>query len=188
MRHTTKRVSQILDLNRSRATRVWKPALGLVAVFSGLCLVVVTRAPEIAFQDPAPNVAAAAPLPAVKVPVIAAKWGEPAARPVSTRANHRAMPSSAKAIPARHDSVPGAVDVNALNAELGQPRSIENLLPVNGIELPTDSVAVQTVFVVMQGGERDPSQGYWTLCVWRVTVRSTGDRALIKAGIPAKSI
>jgi len=185
MRHTTKRVSQILDLNRSRATRVWKPALGLVAVFSGLCLVVVSRAPEmIAFQDAVPSIAAA---PATNVPMIVAKWSEPAARPVLSRTNHKTIALPAKTTPARRESAQ-AVDADALDATVVQLRRIETLLPSEEIELPPDAVAVQTVFVVMQGGEGDPSQGYWTLCVWRVTVRSTGDRALIKAGIPAKSI
>ena len=188
MRHTTKRIAQILDLKRSRAIRVWKPALGLVTVFSAVCLVVVSRAPEmIAFQDAVPNVATSA-APAVNTPVIAAKWSEPAARPVSSRTNRRLMPSSATATPAPRQSAPRGVDANPLDAKLGLPRSIETLLPVNGIELPTGGVAVQTVFVVLQGGEDGFSQVSWTVCVWRVTVRSSGGRAPIKADIPAKSI
>jgi beta-lactamase regulating signal transducer with metallopeptidase domain len=53
MRQTTLRVSQILDGNRS-ATRVWKPALGLVTVASGIFVIGLARAPElIAFRDSA---------------------------------------------------------------------------------------------------------------------------------------
>jgi len=189
MRHTTKRISQILDLNRSRATHVWKPALGLITAFSGLCLIVVSRAPEmIVFRDAVPNVAASA-TPAINVPVIAAKWIEPAARPTpgSNRINHKTIASPAKAISARHQSAPRALDTNALNAKLVQPRSIEALLSVNGFELPP-GVAVQTVFVVLQGGEDGHSQVSWTVCVWRVSVRSSSNHTPSEVVFPAKSI
>ena len=93
MRDTTKRVTQILDRNRPVATGVGKPALGLVTVFSAVCLVVASRAPEIiAFQDALPNVASA-PVAAVSMPVIAAKWSEPAVIPAlgSGRINRKAI-------------------------------------------------------------------------------------------------
>src|SRR6202023_3388101 len=47
MRQTSLRVSQILDVNRSGATRVWKPALYSVAAFFVVCLVSLSRAPEL---------------------------------------------------------------------------------------------------------------------------------------------
>jgi hypothetical protein len=60
MRHTSLRVSQILDVNRSRATRVWKPALYSVAAFFVVCLVSLSHAPElVAFQDQTPDSAIA---------------------------------------------------------------------------------------------------------------------------------
>jgi beta-lactamase regulating signal transducer with metallopeptidase domain len=192
MRHTTIRVSQILDRKRSRATAIWTPALGMVTVFSAVCLVAGSRAPEmIAFRDAVPGVAVAAAAPArvVNVPVITAKWTEPAGRPISgsSRTNHKTRPSSTKVIPARRRSAPDAVDTNRLDANLVQPGSVATSLPVKEIALPLDGLAVQTVFVVMQGGE-GPSQGSWTLCVWRVTVRSSGDGVPIEAVFPAKSI
>jgi beta-lactamase regulating signal transducer with metallopeptidase domain len=59
MRQTSLRVSQILDVNRSSATRIWKPALYSVAAFFVVCVVLLSRAPElVAFQDRAPDVAA----------------------------------------------------------------------------------------------------------------------------------
>jgi bla regulator protein blaR1 len=60
MRHTSLRVSQILDVNRSRATRVWKPALYSVAAFFVVCLVSFSHAPElVAFQERSPDTAIA---------------------------------------------------------------------------------------------------------------------------------
>ena len=59
MRQTSQRVSRILDVNRSSATRIWKPALYFVAAFFVVCLVSLRHAPElVAFED-APKVALA---------------------------------------------------------------------------------------------------------------------------------
>jgi beta-lactamase regulating signal transducer with metallopeptidase domain len=54
-RETSLRLAQILDVNRPNATRVFKPALGVVAAFLALCLVVLPDAPRlIAFENPSP--------------------------------------------------------------------------------------------------------------------------------------
>jgi beta-lactamase regulating signal transducer with metallopeptidase domain len=45
------RLAQILDTNRPVATRVWKPALGMVGVFSMVCLMVLPHAPEFVAFD-----------------------------------------------------------------------------------------------------------------------------------------
>ena len=52
------RLARILDSNRPSATRVWKPALAMVAVFSVLCLAAFPHAPQfVAFdQDMQANV------------------------------------------------------------------------------------------------------------------------------------
>jgi beta-lactamase regulating signal transducer with metallopeptidase domain len=45
------RLAQILDKNRPVATRVWKPALGMVGAFSAVCWVALSQAPQfIAFD------------------------------------------------------------------------------------------------------------------------------------------
>ena len=187
MRHTSRRVTQILDANRSRGTRVWKPALGLVAIFSTLCLVVVARAPEvIAFQDAAPNPAVTTTVAGVNPRVIPAKWTEPDVKP-SREPNllsHRTTAPRAKASSKQHRSATPTVDAIDLSATLLQPPSIQALFPLRAMALPPDGVAVQTIFVVVQSPGDIGAQGTWTLCVWRVTVRS----APTAAAFPAKSI
>lgn len=183
---TTKRVAQILDRNRTGATSVWKPALVLMTVFSAVCLVVVSRAPEmIAFQDAVPKVVAS--VPAVSIPVIAAKWSEPVVSPAlgSERANRKPTAVAANTKLTRRQ-LPGALASNPLDAKAAG--DFETLLPVNKTELPQDAFTVQTLFVLIRGGEDGPIEGSWTLCVWRVTVRSSGDRAPKLARFPAKSI
>ncbi len=62
---TSLRVSQILDVNRPGATRVWKPALYSVAAFSAVCLVSLSRAPElVTFEGPMPEITLASAMPA----------------------------------------------------------------------------------------------------------------------------
>jgi beta-lactamase regulating signal transducer with metallopeptidase domain len=61
VRQTSLRVSQILDVNRSSATHVWKPALYSVAAFFIACLVSLSHAPElVAFKDQTPETMASA--------------------------------------------------------------------------------------------------------------------------------
>ena len=45
-REASLRLAQILDKNRPAATRVWKPALGIVGVFSIFCLALLPLAPQ----------------------------------------------------------------------------------------------------------------------------------------------
>jgi beta-lactamase regulating signal transducer with metallopeptidase domain len=68
MRPTSRRVSQILDVNRSRATGIWKPALYSVAAFVVVCLVSFWHAPElVAFEDRMPDAAVGSATPATLI-------------------------------------------------------------------------------------------------------------------------
>ena len=49
---TTQRIMQILDTGRPRATRVWKPALGVVTAMSAIAIMAVPYTPNlISFED-----------------------------------------------------------------------------------------------------------------------------------------
>jgi beta-lactamase regulating signal transducer with metallopeptidase domain len=98
MRHTSLRVSQILDVNRSRATRVWKPALYSVAAFFVVCLVSFSHAPElVAFQERSPDTAIASATAANPTLTSAASPTSPAlATPVAFRTRSAAPPSDSQ--------------------------------------------------------------------------------------------
>jgi beta-lactamase regulating signal transducer with metallopeptidase domain len=89
MRQTSLRVSQILDTNRSTATRVWKPALFSVAGFFVVCLVSLSHAPElVAFQDRMPDATTASmPSPHRTLTATTTPNFQAVARPVSFLAN-----------------------------------------------------------------------------------------------------
>jgi beta-lactamase regulating signal transducer with metallopeptidase domain len=117
MHQTSLRVSQILDLNRSRATRVWKPALYSVAAFSVVCLVSLSHAPElVAFEDPMPDAAVASAKPASSTPVSDKGFVEKQA--VATEASfraptiqhtvsHRIREGTSSLVPERSENKPG---------------------------------------------------------------------------------
>ena len=50
-REASLRLAQILDTNRPVATRIWKPALGIVGAFSMVCLVALPHAPRFVACD-----------------------------------------------------------------------------------------------------------------------------------------
>ncbi len=50
-REASLRLARILDANRPVATRVWKPALGMVGVFSMVCLAVLPHVPQFVAFD-----------------------------------------------------------------------------------------------------------------------------------------
>jgi beta-lactamase regulating signal transducer with metallopeptidase domain len=88
MRPTSRRVSQILDVNRSRATGIWKPALYSVAAFVVVCLVSFSHAPElVAFEDRMPDAAIRSATPATLVSAAKSNFSEKqaVATPVSFR-------------------------------------------------------------------------------------------------------
>jgi len=55
-REASLRLVQILDTERPSSSRVWKPALGLVGVFSLICILIVPRAPELVAFRLAPKI------------------------------------------------------------------------------------------------------------------------------------
>jgi len=138
VQQTSLRVSQILDTNRSRATRVWKPALYSVAAFSIVCLVLLSHAPElVTFEDRTPEVAIASAGPANTL----------LASPISSNAfDHRAVateltfhpksdgPTAQRAVPAsanflRPHQLPLRTTPVPQNAEFGMREGTTSPIP-----------------------------------------------------------
>jgi beta-lactamase regulating signal transducer with metallopeptidase domain len=201
MRHTSLRVSQILDANRSGATLVWKPALYLVAAFSVVCIATLSRAPElVAFQDKMPEVAASAagqsrlavdssrftraavPLAIAPPAMVPAKLARFAIQPANTMATR---PGRAR----RDLSSSVRTDVELAQPYLNQSQPDQSALVQAKATMPVEEAAApRAVFVVMQReqfGEAGSMQ--WTICVWRVMVWDSA-RPPVQKGIPAKSI
>jgi len=188
MRQTSLRVSQILDANRSGATRVWKPALYSVAGFFVVCLVSLSRAPElVAFQDRAPDVAIASAAAASST--LASDAGSDLRRyAIATPVNFRDA-APAKTLPSLHQTGERHISLAPQNTTHRIREGTSSLVPEiaknnSGLKPlrqgilqearfsttanPTPS---QAIFVVMQTTKYDETGPmFWSLTVWRVTV------------------
>ena len=171
MRQTTLRVSEILDSNRSSSKRMWKPALALVTIGSGIFVAGLARAPElIALRDTAPVVSLAsipAPLP-TDVSPIAAKTALASSKSTPVRK----FRANARAIEARA-TAPQPVMESPAKAMLAG--------------LSQNETAAQTVLVVMRTAEFGPLGANWTIQVWRFTMLRD-EQIPIGLKLPSKSL
>jgi beta-lactamase regulating signal transducer with metallopeptidase domain len=188
---TSLRVSQILDANRSSATRVWKPALYSVAAFSLVCLVSLSRAPElVAFEDRAPTIAASAASP-VAAPIVASNSSslprEAGATMVSIAAKKAAFTARSGKVVAAQRVNPRQDSATTIQAKFDQPRT-DKVVQVKTAAFVEDRAAPQTIFVVMQSEEYDQAGPMiWRLCVWHVVVFDSIHTG-VETRIPAKQI
>jgi beta-lactamase regulating signal transducer with metallopeptidase domain len=181
VRQTSQRVAQILDTNRPGATRIWKPALGMVAGFAVVCVGWLSHTPElVGFQDRATNVesASATELPALSVP---AKWTAKAlpGKSMPPQRSSHAVVHRANAVLAKTSLVPLEAQGDLLSpgeATLKLPAPQASAVPVsysatNEAPLTNQQLRLKSVVVVYQGLEYDDAGfAHWTICVWRVNV------------------
>lgn len=164
------RLAQILDVSRPDTRHVWKPALGLVAFFSSLCLVIVPRVPRlVAFEAnqpasqgsihgrpvPSPTVSQAQFPPAVVIPAAL----RTNASPLKKLPKHPAAP----AIRHREDQpiVPLVVEARWIqDSMLGE------------VSQPVISVS-ETLLVIRTAERVGPNAWLWSVSVWRVTRQNT---------------
>lgn len=171
--HTSRRVAQILDGNRPRATAVWKPALGLVAVAAVVSTVSWWRNPElVAFQDPMLRVAAAGPVPQV----VAASANQVAK--VRRTGRHNISASA---------HVQPDVTATAVQAKLTARQANQGTSPLDHAREVTATAGAE-VLVVMQTEQFGiAGTTRWTVYVWRVEVLDPS-RITVGPGVRAKSI
>jgi beta-lactamase regulating signal transducer with metallopeptidase domain len=179
VRQTSQRVAQILDAKRPGATRVWKPALGMVGAFAMICVGLLSRSPElVSFQDRAPRVESAS--------TVALKSMSAAIQPtkvVRAKFNSRVVAvHPIKVSPANLAPLNRAVEPKTFESDeavMNQPQPsavpVNFVLPTNhrGNELSSNKPQprLKSVLLVYQGLEYDDAGfAHWTICVWRVTV------------------
>jgi beta-lactamase regulating signal transducer with metallopeptidase domain len=189
-REASLRLAQILDAKRPVATRVWKPALGMVGAFFVVCLAVQPHAPQfIAFDrglvasdsDHASPVAASHPasqslpsasgepgVPARPDPSTALRAGSRDARRSIARSHTvaRRQLAQPQAVAARLNAAPPRDRVLAINASADQ-----ELVP----QFQTLVFVEATQYVIFDSS-------VWSIQVWRVTLVSPVRDRL--AGVP----
>jgi len=155
---TSKRIVQILDAGRPKATRVWKPALGLVTAMSAVAIMAVQYTPNlISFDDQklSPvSQSANASVPAVATPVALIKES------ASIRAirGENAAPKKQTAITAQAKR-PNRNPI-AMQAGLKQTQAPEMLVVMRTVQYDESGISV------------------WTLCVWQVSNNKAAQKQL----------
>jgi beta-lactamase regulating signal transducer with metallopeptidase domain len=172
-RESSLRVARILDGRRPTSKAVWKPALGLVGIFSLVCVALAPSAPKfVAFSGDAPTTSfdsgySAAPgrsqfPPAVVVPASMRASTEPALEknskpfvmPVAAR-HHGTQPELRRTAP---DVVPARLNANARPA---QARVVKAAM--------SDAVVpAEAVFVIRTAQQVGPNSWVWSVTVWHV--------------------
>ncbi|MGB7598886.1 MAG: M56 family metallopeptidase [Candidatus Sulfotelmatobacter sp.] len=124
MQQTTQRVMRILDSERPTVTKVYKPALGLVAVFSAICLIALPHAPRLVAFDGNGAKLSESPLRRVATPaldsgavgarMIPAAFHSQAAYPVRSDISPRAVPGRSLQVTSRSRYHHGAKNADSM--------------------------------------------------------------------------
>ena len=184
----TLRLSQILDANRAKSKRVWKPALGVVGIFSFVFLTVLPQTRQLVGF--APNHSAiyesAAARPASMLPPVTSASVVPAALHVGAFPADRLQPTVVRTVshPKRNFSKrPHMAAQQALAAKAESLPAAPNVVPVAANQ--NVGTVVETVFVLRTMDQISGNSWQWSVRVWRVTVFS--DRAMNIPVVPNKT-
>jgi beta-lactamase regulating signal transducer with metallopeptidase domain len=184
------RLAQILDTGRPHARHVWKPALGIVAAFSLVCLVAVPRVPEfVAFDRHMPAVVGSdiraatfsqPRFPAAVVIPAALRTGPSASIERKPRAlSGQVAPRLNKHQLAEH-AVPPGIDAN-----IGENnRSPADVVAVRANETV---VPVETLLVVRTMQRVGPNAWVWSVSTWHITWVNFEQDGAGAAPIPKKT-
>lgn len=182
---TSIRLAQILDVDRPQATRVFKPALGLMTILAGACLAVLPDAPRlIAFEQPQ-RVAASEELP---------RLTQVSAIPVSARTAVdsretgvlRVVATPAAYRPSRPLSLKHKLDIDSSHSLASKQDRYQR--PVIARVAAMQKMQAPTFLLVMQMAEFDQhGSAMISVSVWRLIVVQPHGNG-VPTDVTAKSI
>jgi beta-lactamase regulating signal transducer with metallopeptidase domain len=186
MQQTALRVARILDADRPTATRVWKPALGLVSAVSVACLISMPHAPRLVAFDEAVSPVSESAATLASASAVDSAWAEARMIPAAL---HRPVPKAsverkaaiARGVnrQARNDHELSAV---AAHAKFQQPQT--NVINAGANDSGDHAGRPSSVLLVMHTEQVDEYGQVWDVCVWRLTVFHPVDREVHKAITP----
>jgi beta-lactamase regulating signal transducer with metallopeptidase domain len=192
MQQTAHRVARILDANRPIATKVWKPALGMVSAVSVVCLISMPHAPRlIAFDKTGsgfsesssraispPAFESASIAGAKMIPAAFHDEASPAPAPMNANAR-RAHQASLRQIHKSNFALPAVV-----SAKTTEPVVLPRLVRASAAESDQPAQA-HSVWLVMRTAQVDDSgQMIWSVSVWHLTVVHPVDQEVHKEITP----
>ncbi|MGH9528567.1 MAG: M56 family metallopeptidase [Terriglobales bacterium] len=169
MRQTSARVAQILDGNRKRSKRTWKPVSLLLASSFFLGFAVLPRVPDIVrFTDGAPSTVAKfdlarkAPESSIQVPAVPAPVPRGQVHRASFKTKHIFAPAG------REDQ--SIVSHSVIEAKFPSNRRNESSLRSKNSTTTRQALVTRTVLVVTRFRGDGESPEFWTVHVWQLTV------------------
>jgi beta-lactamase regulating signal transducer with metallopeptidase domain len=210
LRNVSLRVSQILDVDRPTATRVWRPAPVLVGGVSLVCLLALSHAPTrlVSFGNASVSPAVAnviaprdfeasqisdlSPSRIMGAQVIPARL-QLGPEPVGSERGRAQKQASTPMVATRgvgksfrRANLPDIIPANALQHRVKPPMLIRSSMADDGVTPQTWFVVMRAEFLqTRQYGASGPV--VWDLCVWQVTVIGPGQN-MTAGQIIAKSI
>src|SRR5882724_6419007 len=190
-RHISLRVAQILDEKRPGATRVWRPAPGLLMGISLACLMALSDAPRlVSFENSSP-VSATPPAAGASAAAVPPKAVEIESRVAdqSSAAGAQVIPVSfsrkeeAKFLAPARARTRTSTAAKADKSAVVRARDVQSPLSPRLIRssLTGDGPTPQTLIFIMQTSflqnAADGASGVviWNYCVWQVTVEGTAN-------------
>ena len=190
LRNVTLRVSQILDVDRPRATRVWRPAPVLVGGVSLVCLLALSHAPTrlVSFENAsapamanatAPRDFEASQLSQMGAQVIPAKLqlgpNMPSENLVTQKSRAPTVATSGARKSFKKTSRADVIPAKAVQHRAKPPMLVRSSMANDRVAPPTVFLVMRTEFVQTQQHD-----GFgpvvWDLCVWQVTVIGPGQK------------
>jgi beta-lactamase regulating signal transducer with metallopeptidase domain len=184
MCHMSLRVTQILDEQRPKGTRLWKPVLGLSAGMFAMIFGAASYAPRLVAFENHPHMSARQ-----NIQTANAQSHSKASNVVLAGAKFGGTKFSGAAFPAKVNTTaqPKAVAANFIErtaafpprypAQRNKPRAIKAKATQPQFEMPETIFILQTTEYDAQGS------GVWTLCIWKVNGNSPAARQLESAVI-----
>ena len=195
-REASQRLARILDANRPVATRVWKPALAMVAAFSLGCLAVLPHAPQVVAFDRGVSATDSHPVYAAAVSPLSGgfatngRLGVPARLDslsvADGRGARRASKSKSVHDAARHQpaapvaAVDARLDAVPLNSSPPRERLVQASANAEQEVVPQ----FQTLVFIQTTEYRISNASVWSVQVWRVMLVSPIRNP---AGVPVAS-
>ncbi len=188
------RLAQILDRNRPVATRVWKPALGMIGTFSVVCLLALPHAPQfVAFdRDADHSVTADASDPAYSADVISqpspqSSLQAAAVIPAALRTDDASARKTARAVHAnvRARAVAGFEfdSVVSAAARLNATPMPEWLLETSASADQGVVPQFRTLVFVQTTRYMTADSSAWSVQVWRVTFVSAARERMARVPV-----
>jgi bla regulator protein blaR1 len=184
MQQTSQRVARILDMKRPSDANgpgtagVWKPAIGLFAALSAVCLISLPHTPRLVGFEEVPSVATASN--SKLAPVFAADSATLGSKLVpaqlASSVPSAAVPKTRKVVLARTVKPAPRIDTSGVASpalvpvKLRQPQ-VDSLALASDVSPRNEVGLPNAVFLVMQTQRVDSTgQIVWNFSVWRLTV------------------